>query len=431
MSSETVLISGAGIAGPTLAFWLKAAGFRPTLIERAPALRAGGYVIDFWGLGYDIAERMGLLGDINRVGYHVREMRIVDDRGSRVTGFGTEVFGELTGGRYVTLARSDLSRLLFEKIKGTTEVVFGDEIVGLQQRADAVQVRFKHSRERQFDLVIGADGLHSEVRKLAFGAQHQFERQLGYAVAAFEVRGYRPRDEDIYLLYGLPGRMLGRFALHHDRTLFLFVFANDGASLPAALEEQKDLLRDRYRDGGWECPRILDELDRTTELYFDRVSQIRMDGWSRGRIALAGDAAFCVSLVAGQGSALAMIAAYVLAGELAEAGGRHEQAFARYQARLRAFIDIKQRGAARFAAAFAPRTRWGLGFRNLVIRSFAVPGLARLAVGGDITDALQLPDYRWPSLQASSRRADATETVSSLPADRNPAAAPPAAESRS
>ena len=225
MNDKTVLISGAGIAGPTLAFWLKAGGFEPTLIERAPALRTGGYVIDFWGLGYDIAERMGLAGEINRIGYHVREMRIVDDRGKRVTGFGTKVFSELTDGRYVTLGRSDLSRLLFEKIKGTTEVIFDDEIVGLQEQADCVQVQFKHAGERRFDLVIGADGLHSDVRRLAFGPQHQFEKQLGYAVAAFEVGGYRPRDEDVYLMYGQPGRMLGRFTLHDDRTLFLFVFA--------------------------------------------------------------------------------------------------------------------------------------------------------------------------------------------------------------
>ncbi len=190
MAIKTILISGAGITGPTLAFWLKAAGFEPTLIERAPALRTGGYVIDFWGLGYDIAERIGLARlarDINRIGYHMREMRIVDDRGKRVTGFGTEVFGELTGGRYVTLGRSDLSRLLFEKLKGTTEVIFDNEIVDLQQQADCVRVQFKHAGERRFDLVIGADGLHSDVRRLAFGLQHQFEKQLGYVVC--RVRG--------------------------------------------------------------------------------------------------------------------------------------------------------------------------------------------------------------------------------------------------
>jgi hypothetical protein len=209
MQKQSVLISGIGIAGPTLAFWLKSAGFEPTLIERAPALRTGGYVIDFWGLGYDIAERMGLARDINRTGYHVREMRIVDDRGKRATGFGTKVFDELTGGRYMTLGRSDLSRLLFEKVKATTEVIFDDEIVDLQDQAEFVQVQFKHASERQFDLVIGADGLHSDIRRLAFGPQYQFEKQLGYVVAAFEVRGYRPRDENVYVMYGQPADEMG------------------------------------------------------------------------------------------------------------------------------------------------------------------------------------------------------------------------------
>jgi 2-polyprenyl-6-methoxyphenol hydroxylase-like FAD-dependent oxidoreductase len=398
MANQSVLIFGAGIAGPTLAFWLKAAGFRPTLVERAPALRGGGYVIDFWGVGYDIAERMGLLKDVNRVGYHVREMRIVDDRGKRLAGFGTGVFDELTNGRYVTLARSDLSRLLFQAMEGSAETIFGDEIVGLQEQPDGVEVQFKYSGQRRFDLVVGADGLHSEVRRLAFGPQREFERQLGYAVAAFEVADYRPRDEDVYLMYGLPERMLGRFTLHDDRMLFLFVFTADAGPLPATLDLQKAKLREKYRDGKWECPRILHELDRTHELYFDRVSQIRMQDWSRGRVVLVGDAAFCVSLMAGQGAALAMISAYVLAGELANSGGRHAEAFSRYEALLRAFIDRKQQGAERFASMFAPKTRWGLSLRNQVIKAFSIPGLARFAVGRDIIDALRLPDYRWPSL---------------------------------
>ena len=192
--------------------------------------------------------------------------------------------------------------------------------------------------------------------------------------------------------------MLGRFTLHDDRTLFLFVFAAEGSSLPAALELQKAMLCERYRDGKWECPHILDELDQTDELYFDHVSQIRMKSWSRGRVALVGDAAFCVSLAAGQGSALAMISAHVLAGELINAGGRHEEAFGRYEALLRAYIEGKQFGAERFAAVFAPKTRWGLVFRNQVIKAFAIPGLARLAFGRDIIDTLRLPDYRWPVL---------------------------------
>lgn len=403
MKNKTVLISGAGIAGPTLAFWLNAAKFEPTLVELAPVLRASGYIIDFWGLGYEIAERMGLARDIDRVGYHMREMRIVDDRGKRVTGFGTKVFRELTGGRFVTLGRSELSRLLFEKIKGTTEVIFGDEIVGLQERADGMQVQFKHAGSRPFDLVIGADGLHSRVRGLVFGSQGQFEKQLGYLVAAFEAYGYSPRDEDVYVIHSEPGRMLGRFALHDDRTLFLFVFAADVDALRAMfdLPAQKAVLRERFGKVSLECPRILDELDRTSELYFDRVSQIKMERWSQGRVALVGDAACAVSLMAGQGAALSMTGAYVLAGELAKAAGQHQEAFGNYEKHLRAFIGSKQRGAERFAAAFAPHTRWGLFLRNQVIKAFAIPRLARLAFGREIVDTLRLPDYRWPALAST------------------------------
>ena len=404
MDDKTVLISGGGIAGPALAFWLKTAGFSPTLIEIAPALRTGGYVIDFWGLGYDIAERMVLREEINRIGYHARELRIVNAQGERVAGFGTQVFSEITGGRFVTLGRSDLSRLLFGKITHDTEVIFGNEIVQIEETPDDVRVNFRNGGERRFDLVIGADGLHSAVRKLVFGPQERFEKRLGYLVAAFEVKGYRPRDDDVYVMFCEPGRMLGRFALHGDRTLFLFVFAADIHERLASLDtrKQKDILRRTFGDGKWECPQILDELDRADDLYIDHVSQIIMPGWSKGRVALVGDAAFCVSLTAGQGTALAMTAAYILAGELASAAGRHGEAFGNYERILRDFIVSKQQGAQRFASAFAPKTKWGLVFRNLVINATAIPGLARLTFGRDIVDKLMLPRYQWPAGAAPS-----------------------------
>jgi 2-polyprenyl-6-methoxyphenol hydroxylase-like FAD-dependent oxidoreductase len=408
--AQSVLISGAGIAGPTLAFWLNAAGFKTTIVERAPALRAGGYVIDFWGLGYDIAERMGLADDLRRVGYSMQEMRIVDARGERITGFGARVFRELTGGRFVTLARGDLARLLFETVKSETEVLFGDEIVGLEERPDDIRAEFRHAGGRAFDLVIGADGLHSNVRRLAFGPHQQFEKALGYVVAAFETQGYRPRNEDVYVIYSEPRQMVARFALHDDRTLFLFVFTRDGDPSPTMpdLDAQKAMLRHRYGGGRGECARILTSLDRAPDLYFDRVAHIKMPSWSRGRVALVGDAAFCVSLMAGQGSALAMTAAYALAGELAKADGQHGEAFRRYEALLRAFIDSKQKGAERFSAAFAPRTRFGLFVRNQVVRACAIPGAARLALSRDIADTFKLPDYSWPAL---ARAAVATDTA--------------------
>ena len=224
MSNHTVLVSGAGIAGPTLAYWLRLAGFQPTLVERSPILRSGGYVVDFWGLGYDIAGRMGLLEDINRVGYHVREMRIVDDRGRRVTGFGTKVFEELTEGRYVTLARSDLSRLLFEKTEGAVEVIFGDEIVGLRQREDAVEFVSGTPVRGEFDLVIGADGMHSAVRRLAFGRSICLKRnsatQSRPSRLAATSRATRMCVSDVRL----PGQMLDALLLHQDALAVPVVF---------------------------------------------------------------------------------------------------------------------------------------------------------------------------------------------------------------
>jgi 2-polyprenyl-6-methoxyphenol hydroxylase-like FAD-dependent oxidoreductase len=397
MPARSVLISGAGIAGPALAFWLKAAGFAPTIVERAPALRTGGYIIDVWGLGYEIAKRMGLADDLERAGYHIREVRAVNAEGRPVAGFGRPSMDALVGGGFVTIRRSDLSRLLFERARA--EVLFDDEIVALDELSDRVLAHFQHGGKRSFDLIIGADGLHSKVRALVFGREDCFEKRLGYAVVAFEIAGYRPRDEDVYVLYNEPGGMIARVALRDDWTLFLFVLADEKHSMLAASSaEAKAILRRRFGDSRWEAPRILARLDDAPDLYIDAVSQIRLPTWSRGRIALIGDAASCPSLLAGQGAALAMLAAYVLAGELAKADGRHEEAFHSYEASLRGFIDRKQRAAESFAVAFAPKTRWGLFLRNQIFKACAKPPVARFVFGREAADVLPLPDYRWPTL---------------------------------
>ena len=395
MSGKTVLISGAGIAGPSLAFWLSAAGFEPTIVERAPALRTGGYVIDFWGLGYDIAGKMGLADKLESIGYHVRELRVVGDRGERLAGFGVASLSSLVGGRFITVPRSGLSHLLFDSAAPRTEAIFGDQIAAIQDEGSQVRVAFERSPTRRFDLIIGADGQHSNVRKLVFGPEASFEKNLGYTIAAFEAENYRPRDDGVYVLHNKPGAMVGRVTLRDDRTLFLLIFTSEGVAVPQDLDAQRAVLRDRYRDGGWECAQILDRLDAAGDLYFDSVSQIRMERWSKGRVALVGDAAFCVSLAAGQGAALAITAAYVLAGELEKARGRHEEAFGAYEALLQPYIAIKQKGAKRFSSGFAPRTEWGLRFRNLVVSAFALPGLARFVIGRGLVDTLALPDYEW------------------------------------
>jgi 2-polyprenyl-6-methoxyphenol hydroxylase-like FAD-dependent oxidoreductase len=395
VKQQSVLISGIGIAGPTLAYWLGESGYKPTLVDRAPRLRSGGYVIDFWGLGYDIAERMGLLPDLQSVGYNFQEVRFVDARGKRASGFDVEIFRALTDGRYFSLPRSELSRLIYRKIESRAELIFNDCVVSMTQDDDGVNVTFERAPPRRYDLVIGADGLHSAIRNLTFGREERFEKYLGYVVAAFQTVGYPHRDELVFVTCGVPGKQASRFAMRDDRSVFLFVFASERPPRidPHDIRAQKALLHAQFDHAGWECPQILAALDACDDLYFDPVSQIRMDTWSRGRVALIGDAAFCPSLLAGQGSALAMVAAYVLAGELGRSPEHPAEAFANYERLLRPFIDGKQNAAEKFASSFAPKTRFGLFVRNQVIKLFAIPKVAKLTLGGSLLDQLDLPDY--------------------------------------
>jgi 2-polyprenyl-6-methoxyphenol hydroxylase-like FAD-dependent oxidoreductase len=388
-----VLISGAGIAGPCVAYWLRRNGFRPTIVERAPALRSGGYVVDFWGAGFDVAERMGLVPELLREGYQVRELRMVDRLGRRRSGFGMEVFERLTQGRFTTVPRSALARALYDALGGHVETIFGDDIVALADTGADVRVRFEHHSARTFDLVIGADGLHSRVRQLCFGEQSQFEKYLGLKVAAFTARGYRPRDDLVYVLHNDVGRQVGRFSMRDDATLFLFTFRDADPTLPTDAASQKALLRERFAGTGWEIAGILEALDGADDVYLDRVSQIEMATWSQGRVALVGDAAFCVSLLGGQGAALAMVGAYVLAGELAAANGVHARAFARYHERLGELLARKQRAALSLASFFAPGSGLAIFARNQVMKLMGIPGVAELAVGRDLRDVFPLPTY--------------------------------------
>jgi len=392
-----ILISGAGIAGPTLAYWLLRDGFTPTLVESAPHLRTGGYVIDFWGAGFEIANRMGMLPSIRPYGYIVREIRAVDDRGKTAASLPTQAFFRMTQGQFLSIPRGDLAACIYGALDGKVETLFGDRVVRLEQTGSGVEVGFASRPARHFDLVVGCDGLHSGIRQLVHGDESQFERYLGFKVAAFEARGYAPRDELVYLLHTAVGRQIGRFTMRDNRTMFLFTFKDEDPSLPGTLDEQKALLRDRFGSMGWETPQILDALDQSSSLYFDRVSQIHMgpapDSWSRGRVTLLGDAAFAVSLLAGQGTALSMIAAYILAGELRRAGGDYTRAFTQYQQRFGPFVRGKQKAALRFAGFFAPPSQLALFIRNKAMSLMRIPWIANLAIRRDIADRIELPDY--------------------------------------
>lgn len=392
---KNILISGAGIAGTTLAYWLDRYGFNPTIVERAPAFRKGGYVIDFWGIGYDVAEKMDLLPALRARSYDLREVRFVNERGGRIAGFGADIFRSSLGNRFLSILRGDLADTIYETIKDNVEISFGNSVQSVVESEKSVDVTFADGSERAFDLVVGADGLHSLIRKLAFGDESKFEKYLGYCAGAFSLKHYEPRDEGVYVCYCVPERQIARVAIRDDKTVFFFIF---GAEKMPDLDykdarEKQAKLKEVFSEIGWESNLIMKGMDAAEDLYLDSVSQIQMDAWSKGRVALVGDAAFCPSLLAGQGSALAMAGAYTLAGELKNCGDDYRGAFRSYELFLKSFVERKQSGAEQFGSWFAPRTRFGIFVRNMVANSLSIPLVARKFVGDSISDKLSLREY--------------------------------------
>lgn len=389
-----IAISGAGVAGPAFAHWMVRAGHDVTLIETAPSFRTGGYVIDFWGLGYGITQKMGIEDDIRAAGYRVRELRIVDAAGRASARLRVDPLRRVVEDRYTSLPRGDLAAAIYRTVEDDIETIYSESIAAIDNRADGVTVELENAGPREFDMLVGADGLHSNVRALTFGPESHYERYLGCQVAACVIDGYRPCDELVYVTHNAPGRQIGRFTLRGDRTMVLFVFRSPTPNLPGDLASCKALLRKEFADTGWESERILDALEPVDDIYLDVVSQIRMDSWSSGRVALIGDAAACVSLLAGEGTGLAIAEAYVLAGELARAGNDVRAACNAYEHRLRDFIEAKQDGAKRLISFFATRTDLGIWLRNLAIRAFNVRPIGHLMLGRALRDDIELPDYR-------------------------------------
>lgn len=390
-----VIINGAGIAGTTLACWLGKYGHEVLLVEQASQLRAGGYIINLWGIGYDVVEKMGLLPRLQGLQYYADELRLVDQQGRTCGGYPARVLLRLTHGRLMALARSDIARTIHGQLDGKVEMLFGDSLAAIEDGEKHVTVRFNHASEREVDLVVGADGLHSHVRQLMFGPERSFEFPLGCHVAAFEIEGYRPRDELVSVMYGAPGRYISRFPIRGDKTLFFMVFRDEYllGGVPSGRVERKSALAEVFADVGWECAQIFSGLKNVDDIYFDSVSQIRMDRWTKGRVALVGDAAACPSLIAGEGAGLAIAEAYVLAGEIHKSGGDHALAFSRYEERMRPFLARKQKSAEKLVPSFVPKSSFGISARNFATRLMRLPVFPELLMGRHLHDDIELPDY--------------------------------------
>jgi 2-polyprenyl-6-methoxyphenol hydroxylase-like FAD-dependent oxidoreductase len=408
--ARSVLICGSGIAGPTLAYWLAEAGFEPTLVEHAPELRTSGYMLDFWGLGFDVAEKMGLLPGIRERGYLIDRLRFVSASGSTRSELQTSNIRRALGNRFINIPRGELARLIFDRARSRAETLFGETITAVRDDGGSVSLRLEHGGDRRFDLVVGADGLHSRVRSLVWGTNPHWTQYLGYSAASFVTTDYSRQEEGTYVSYGAPGRQISRYSLRGGRTAFLLGFAApEPMSLHSGeLETDKRLLRSAFARDRWiEIPEILERLEETRELYYDAVSQIRLPSWSRGRTALLGDAAYSPSLLAGEGAGLAMAGAYVLAGELSRAGGDHRAAFSRYEQTFRPFIERKQRRARSFASSFAPKTPVGLTLRDIAVKLLNVPRLGTWTSRRLFADDFELPDFQLPVEKSRQREMSA------------------------
>ncbi len=336
-----VLISGAGIAGLTAAYWLRRYGFTPTIVERAPSLLTGGYKIDVRGTALQVLRRMGIHDAVVAASTDMQGALLVDRDGKVINRMSGDAFGHRVG-EDVEIVRGTLCQILMDHISDA-EFIFGDSIQAISQSPDGVQVEFTKNSLREFDLVIGADGLHSNVRGIVFGDESRFVRELGLYLCVYTVPNYLKLDR-LEMQYSELGRVAAIWSSRGDaKAKACFGFAAPSVHIDLRdRAQQQQVLTNVYEGIGWEVPRLLEMMPSAPDFYFDAAAQICMAHWSLGRVVLVGDAGYCASPMSGQGTSLAFIGAYVLAGELAAASGAHQTAFHQYENEMRPFVMVNQ-----------------------------------------------------------------------------------------
>ncbi len=392
----TILISGVGIAGPALAYWLVRRGHRPVLIERMPELRVGGHAVDIRGTALGVTERMGLSTAVREARTNILTLSAVRPDGRRSYDVALRPLHEARGDREVEIMRDDLVRILFGAIADHSEVVFGDTVRAvLPQDGARIGVEFERGAPREVDVVVGADGQHSALRELVFGPERQFTHHLGAYLSIYTVDnllGLRDRA----VLYNEPGRAAAMFTVRgNERAKVVLLFRSDPLDIDFTDQAaQQELLRRRFAGMGWEARRLLEAMPDAYDFYFDEMSQVRLPSWSAGRVTLLGDAAFGPSPMSGQGTSLALIGGYLLAHHIATAADL-PAAFTLWERGFRPNVELNQSLATDGMSTLLPASRFGILARNQAMR--VLPLLARYGrgFGGRIeraSRAVTLPD---------------------------------------
>jgi 2-polyprenyl-6-methoxyphenol hydroxylase-like FAD-dependent oxidoreductase len=414
MTQRTVLISGASVAGPALAYWLRRYGFKPTIVERAPAPRSGGQAIDVRGTARQVIERMGLMERVRQAHTGAQGMYIVDSAGKRLVRMGAEAMNG-SGGLIaeIEILRGDLVNILYEATRDDVEYLFDDSITSISEDAQGAHVTFERSAPRTFDLIVGADGLHSNVRRLTFGDERQFMRDLRCNVATFSARNvYGVADWELWHMIPGDRRASGRSVMlypvrQNTQVRATFIYSTSAAPFDRHdVAQQKQLVAQAFANDGWEIPRLLAAMQAAPEFYSDQIALIQMERWSCGRVALLGDAAYCPSPMSGMGTSLALVGSYVLAGELATAGDRYTDAFASYQRQMLEAVRRAQKFASGAHMSLLPKSRTQVRFIQQVMRLMTRWPFSKLGIGGTekTANTVTLKGYGQPTAVGTPSR---------------------------
>ena len=395
---KNVLISGASISGPALAFWLSHYGIKVTVVERSSSLRGGGYPIDIRGTALDAVERMGLYPQMRAKHVDTQHLTFVDEHGEVIAKLDPEALTGGVRGKDVEIRRGDIGTILYAATKDKVNYKFNDSIASLSERADGVDVSFVSGGTGVYDIVIAADGLHSNTRSLVFGHESQFEKYIGYCFAGFTVANTFDLDRGA-LSYTMVGRSATLYAAKHSDRVYAFLsfkYPTSPFQKRISEEDKRNLTASMFKGvNDWIVPQLVEEMRKADDLFFDSVSQIYMPTWSKGRIVLAGDAAHATSFWSGQGSSMALVGAYILAGEIASKPS-YTAAFEAYEKLARPFVELNQALVKTGASIMRPDTPEELQIRNDLIREMAAQPAAKVFPEDEsrqVHSALSLPNY--------------------------------------